>query len=164
MKKWTAVFVFFLSLLYAAEDISGFYKSFSDDKKPQCVFGLYEHDGVFYGRIIGTYNDEGVLDDTIYNPEGRAKGVQGNPFTCGLDIVFNLIDGGNKFSGKIIAPDSGKIYRCDMWKEGDDVILRGKLLIFGKNITWYGTKASDFPKDFKLPDMSKFVPNVPIPN
>lgn len=156
--------LFLLSLacvLFASEDISGFWKSLKDDGGPQCVFGVYEHEGYYYGRIIGTYNEEGVMADTIYNPKGRADGIVGNPHMCGLDIIYYLYDSGKSFDGKIIDPSKGKTYNCSMWREGVNLILRGKLLIFGKNITWFPATKEDFPKDFKLPDMKKFVPSIP---
>lgn len=147
--------------VFAADDITGFWKSLDDSGRPQCVFGVYEHDGLYYGRIIGTYNDEGEMKDTIYNPVGRADGVVGNPHTCGLDIIYNLYDSGDTFDGTILDPTKGKRYNCSLWRQGQYLIVRGKLFIFGKNITWYPTTKDDFPKNFKMPDLKKFVPSVP---
>lgn len=145
---------------FAAEDISGFWKSYDDSGYPQCVFAVYEHNGVYYGRVIGTYDDDGKMTNTIYTPKSRAEGIAGNPHTCGLDIVYNLQDNGSTYDGKIIDPDKGKVYNCEVWRQGDDLIVRGKLFIFGKNITWYPATKNDFPKGFKMPDTKKFVPKV----
>lgn len=154
-------FLLTVSFLFGAEDISGFWKSLKDDGSPQCVFGVYEYNGVHYGKIIGTYNEEGKMEDTIYKPEARAEGVVGHPHTCGLDIIYGMTDGGSSFDGKIVDPTKGKIYNCELWREGANLIVRGKLLIFGRNITWYPATKSDFPKNFKMPDLSKLKPNVP---
>ncbi len=160
------VYLFLLLATFAmgAEEIGGFWKSYDDNGTPQCIFGVYEHDGIYYGRIIGTYDDDGKMTDTIYHPTKRAEGVVGNPHTCGLDIVYNLQDGGSTYDGKIIDPSKGKTYNCSMWKQGEYLILRGKLFIFGKNITWYPASKTDFPKGFKLPDMKKFKPSIPQVN
>lgn len=155
------LFLLVLSSVFAAEDISGFWKSLKDDGSPQCIFGVYEHDGIYYGRIIGTYNDEGKMTDTIYEPKGRADGVVGNPHTCGLDIIYGMQDAGASFEGKIIDPAKGKTYNCELWRHGAKLIVRGKLFIFGKNITWYPAAKSDFPKNFKMPDLKKFTPSIP---
>jgi len=154
-------FILVSAALFGADDITGFWKSMDDNGNPQCVFAIYEHDGVYYGKIIGTYDEDGKMRDTIYSPSGRAAGVVGNPHTCGLDIVYDLQDGGERFSGKIMDPSKGKIYNCDVWRQGEYLILRGKLFIFGKNITWYPTTKNDFPKDFKIPNTKKLTPNVP---
>jgi uncharacterized protein (DUF2147 family) len=162
MKK---LFFLLLSIAaFAAEDISGFWKSLDDNGNPQCIFGVYEHQGVYYGRIIGTYDEEGNMIDTIYSPSARAEGIVGNPHTCGLDIIYGLQDKGVSFAGKILDPSKGKIYNCELWIQEGNLIVRGKLLIFGKNITWYPATAEDFPKGFKLPNMKKFKPVIPEVN
>lgn len=163
MKKFCLFFAFFFVSLFASEDISGFWKSLNDDGGPRCIFGIYEHEGVYYGRIIGTY-DEGEMNDTIYKPKGRAAGVVGNPHTCGLDIVYGLQDDGYRFVGKILDPTKGKIYNCELWRAGENLIVRGKLFVFGKNITWYPAGKDDFPKGFKMPDLKAFVPSIPQTN
>jgi uncharacterized protein (DUF2147 family) len=161
MGRWPLAFACFFSSLFGAEDISGFWKSLNDEGKPQCIFGVYGHGGTYYGRVIGTYDDAGKMEDTIYKPSAHAEGVVGDPFLCGLDIVFDLIDKGPSFSGTIIDPTKGKTYRCELWRDGVNLIVRGKLFVFGKNITWYPAAKADFPKGFKMPDMKKFIPAVP---
>ncbi|MBU6383381.1 MAG: DUF2147 domain-containing protein [Verrucomicrobia bacterium] len=157
--RW--IFLVLLSTLFASDDIGGFWKSLKDDGSPQCVFGVYEYKGLYYGRIIGTYDDEGKMNDTIYDPKGRADGVVGQPHTCGLDIIYNLYNAGATYDGTILDPSKGKTYNCSLWRQGEDLIVRGKLFIFGRNITWYPTTKDDFPKGFKMPDMKKFVPSIP---
>lgn len=161
--KWL-LFFFSICSLFAAEDISGFWKSFRDNGTPQCIFGVYQHEGVYYGRIIGTYDDDGKMTDTIYKPVSRAEGVVGNPFTCGLDILYGLNDSGISFKGKIMDPDEGKIYNCEVWLQNNNLIVRGKVFVFGKNITWYPAAAKDFPKGLQLPDMKTFTPSIPEVN
>jgi uncharacterized protein (DUF2147 family) len=154
-------FIFAICTLFAAEDISGFWKSLDDDGNPQCVFCVYPHEGIYYGKIIGTYDENGEMKDTIYSPQSKAEGVPGNPHTCGLDIIYGLQDTGSSFSGKIIDPSKGKTYNCELWLQNGYLIVRGKVLMFGKNITWYPTSAEDFPKNFKMPDLKKLTPSVP---
>ncbi|HSX11079.1 MAG TPA: DUF2147 domain-containing protein [Chlamydiales bacterium] len=161
--KWIALFLFSCSL-FATEDIGGFWKSLDDNGKPQCIFGVYEHEGVYYGRIIGTYDTDGEMRDTIYKPKAVAEGISGTPHMCGLDILYNLYDNGISFKGKILDPTKGNVYNCEVWPQNGDLIVRGKVLMFGKNITWYATTPKDFPKNFKLPDMKTFTPSIPQPN
>ena len=164
MNKFCLLFFLFFHSAFAGDNISGFWKSLKESGEPQCIFGIYEHEGIYYGRIIGTYDDNGQMSDTIYKPKGRAAGVAGNPHTCGLDIIYGLEDGGSRFFGKIIDPTNGKVYNCELWLQGSTLIVRGKLFIFGKNISWYKATKDDFPKGFKLPDLKSFVPAVPQVN
>lgn len=161
--RWIVFLVFSWSA-FGAENIVGFWKSLKESGEPQCVFGIYEYEGNYYGRIIGTYDEKGQMSDTIYKPKGRAEGVVGNPHTCGLDIVYGLYDNGASFKGKIVDPTKGNVYNCELWRQGKDLIVRGKLFIFGRNINWYPTTSGDFPKGFKLPDMKTFVPAIPQVN
>lgn len=162
--KFLPIFFFFIQSLFAAEDISGFWKSLDDNGKPQCVFAVYEYNGQYYGRIIATYNDSGEIHDTIYKPVGKADGIVGTPHTCGLDILYGLYDSGICFKGKIVDPTKGNIYNCELWLQNGNLMVRGKILMFGKNMTWYPVSPEDFPKGFKIPDLKAFVPVIPQVN
>jgi uncharacterized protein (DUF2147 family) len=145
-----------------AQDITGFWKSVNEKTgKSQCVVAVYEYDGVRYGRIVGTYNDEGKMDDTIYKPKGRAPGLVGDPYYCGLDLIWDLMPYGGSYRGKIVDPEKGNVYNSELWIQKGNLIVRGKLLMFGRNQEWIPATQSDFPKGFKKIDTSKFVPSIP---
>ena len=165
MRRIVAFFIALLTFqtaLFAAEDISGFWKSVNEEGHAECIFGIYEYDGLYYGRIIGTYNSEGKMDDTIYHPKERAPGVIGKPFYSGLDIVWGLNDSGAKFKGKILDPQKGNIYNCELWINSEgNLVVRGKFLFIGKSRVWLPAHLSDFPTDFQVPDLAEFVPEIP---
>jgi uncharacterized protein (DUF2147 family) len=161
MKKIVLILIFMMTTL-SAQDIRGFWKSINDDTgNAQCIVAIYEYEGKCYGRIIGTCDKNGVIDDSIYKPIGRATGVDGNPFYAGLDLLWDLEDHGSKYKGYIIDPEKGGVYNADVWVEDGNLIVRGKLLFFGRSVTWLPTTKNDFPKDFKMPDVKKFVPVIP---
>ena len=151
--------------LFSTEDISGFWKTI-DDKTGQArsVIAIYESGGFYYGKIIGSFDDHGKIKDSIYAPVGRAPGLVGQPFYSGLDIIWYLVDTGNQFKGKILDPEHGKVYNAELWIEHGDLVVRGKLLMFGRSQTWVRAKESDFPKGFKLPDLKSLTPAVPDVN
>ena len=161
MKQLFYFFAFFLQVVGTAE-ISGFWKSYHDNSDIiQCVFAVYPYEGMYYGRIICTYDEDGKMKDSIYHPKERAPGVVGDPYYCGLDLLWNLMESGSIFKGQIIDPEKGKVYNAEVWNSAGNLIVRGKLLFFGRNITWYPVSKEDFPAKFKLPDISKFVPKIP---
>lgn len=147
---------------FAKADIGGFWKAVNEKTgKANCIVAVYQYQGIYYGRIIGTYNQDGVMDDTIYAPVDRAPGVRGNPFYCGLDFIWGLREKGGRFMGKILDPKQGDVYNAELWVKQGNLIVRGKLLFFGRNQEWLPATASDFPKGFQMPNVAAFVPSIP---
>lgn len=154
--------LFMSCTLFAAESIEGFWKTIDDETgQAQCIIAVYQYDGMYYGRIIGTFGDDGKMNDSIYKPVKRAPGIYGNPFYSGLDIIWYLVDSGSKFKGRILDPEHGKVYNSELWIENGNLIVRGKLFVFGRSQTWLPATKDDFPKGFKMPDLKKIVPQVP---
>lgn len=165
MQRAVHFFAYFLIFLHTSlfgQDIKGYWKSISDETgKPQCVVAVYEYEGYCYGKILGTFDSEGKMDDDIYNPKGRAEGVVGQPFYAGLDIIWNLEPKGPVYKGNIVDPQKGKVYGAELWRKEQNLIVRGKLLFFGRNQTWLPASDADFPKGFKKPPLSSLVPRIP---
>lgn len=156
-----ALSLFSLKMM-AAEDINGFWKTIDDETgKARCIIAVYESEGLRYGRIIGTFDEKGNMKDSIYKPVEKAPGVSGNRYYSGLDIIWWLEDAGQKFKGKILDPERGKVYNAELWREWDNLIVRGKLGPFGRSQTWLPAEDSDFPKGFKKPDLDQMTPDVP---
>ena len=160
-----ALFLMLCSSALFGGDIQGFWKTINEKTSmPQCIIAIYEYDNLCYGRIIATYDDNGNLKEDIYKPEERAPGVVGNPYYCGLDIIWNLYNTGISYKGKILDPQKGNIYNAELWTEGSNLIVRGKLLMFGRNQTWFPVEEADLPKTFKKPPLSSLVPSIPQVN
>ncbi len=162
MKRLIVLGIFCTRFVFGAEDICGFWKTVNEEGIAQCIIAVYEYEGLCYGRIIGSFNEAGEMDDSIYTPQKRAPGVAGNRFYSGLDIIWGLMDVGVKFRGKILDPEKGNIYNSELWIDRDGgLIVRGKFLFFGRSQKWLAATDSDFPKNFKRPDLSEIVPDLP---
>ncbi|HSX25999.1 MAG TPA: DUF2147 domain-containing protein [Chlamydiales bacterium] len=144
-----------------AEGIQGFWKTINEEGVAQSIIAIYPYQGLYYGRIIATFDENVKIKDSIYHPVERAPGVVGNPYYSGLDIIWYLEDRGIKYKGKILDPQKGNVYNAELWIENGNLIVRGKLLMFGRNQEWLPVANSDFPKDFKVPDLNTFVPTIP---
>ena len=159
-KNWLIGILIFCSTL-RADNIQGFWKTIDEKTgQPQCIVAIYEYQNKYYGRIIGTYNKQGEMNETLDAPQDRAPGVVGKPFYCGLDLIWDLKKG-SKCKGKIVDPKKGNIYRAELWVKDGNLIVRGKLLCFGRNQTWLPASNEDFPSTFKQPDVTQFVPVIP---
>ncbi len=150
------------STLVSADDVVGFWKTINEkSKKTESIIAIYQHDGKYYGRIIAAYNDRGQIDDTIYTPKERAPGVEGSPFYSGLDIIWDLKSNGSKYTdGKIMDPEKGRVYDLEIWRQNQNLIVRGKVWVFGRNQVWLPALDSDFPADFKKPDLTSLTPVI----
>ncbi len=150
------------------EGITGLW--YSTDQKSsavRCLVAIYNYQGMYYGRILVTYDGKGNATDTILDQKDRAPGIVGNPPYCGLDFIYNVKetntneDGNLKYKGKIVDPEKGKEYTVQLWLDGNDLIVRGELWIFGKNIRWFRASKEALPKGFALKEIKKFVSKVP---
>ena len=134
-KAISLLFLFLTNAVFGSDDISGFWKTINEQGEAQCIIAVYDYDDVYYGRIIGSFDEKGVMDDSIYNPKKRAPGVVGEPFYSGLDIIWGLVDTGVKFKGKILDPEKGNVYNSELWIDNGNLVVRGKYLVFGRSQT-----------------------------
>lgn len=143
-------------------DVQGYWKTVNEKTNlPESIIAIYEYNGKIYGRLIATYDSEGVMEDSIEKPIKHAPGVKGEPYYSGLDILWDLEKNGKRYSrGHIMDPEKGRVYDAQMWREGKNLIARGEILIFGRNQTWPPAEDKDFPPGFKKPALDSFVPNV----
>ncbi len=162
-KIFSCLFLLLTAAAFGSDDhIKGFWKTVNEEGVTQAIIAVYDYDGVYYGRIIGSYDEKGVMFDTIYNPVKRAPGVLGQPFYSGLDIIWGVVDAGVKYKGKILDPEKGNVYNLELWiDKNGNLVVRGKLLMFGRNQTWLVASENDFPKNFKKPDLKTLVPSIP---
>lgn len=123
--------LFFSKLALAAEPITGYWTTVDDETNTQkSVVRVYEYEGKYYARVIELFK----------NKEATAK-IAGAPKIIGLDIAWNLQKNGDKYTGgEILDPAKGKIYGCEMWRDGDNLIVRGKIAFLGRNQTWLPNK------------------------
>lgn len=144
--------------------IVGYWKTVDDKTgKARSVVAIYEYKQNYYGRMIGSYNDQGVMDDTIYTPKVRATALPGQPYYSGMDFIWALHLRGDDYKGEILDPEHGDVYKAEVWvNDNGDLVVRGKLLMFGRNQTWPPATKKDFPSGFKMPDTSQFVPVAPV--
>jgi len=149
-------------LLSAAEDVTGLWRGVDEETGDTTMFTyIYEYRGKLYGRMVVTF-DEGVMKDQIGRPGDVAEKVVGEPYYAGMDIIWDMEDRGNKWKkGQICDPKEGKVYSSEMWREGDNLVVRGKIGPFGRNQTWLPVRASDLPPGLDYGDPSTWVPVIP---
>jgi len=129
MKKICFVLMLVLctTIAHANNGVLGYWKTIDDETgEAKSIVRVYEYQGRVYGRVVKVLTD----------PSAKAK-LPDEPLIEGLDIVWDLTADGEKYKGgEILDPKKGKVYGCEMWREGDNLIVRGKIAFLGRNQTW----------------------------
>ncbi len=156
--------------VFAADrfDVTGFWiitDEFSAAKTRR-VMAVYEYEGLMYGRLICELDTSGRILDDIYQQTNRMSKLVGEPPIMGLDIVYNLEKRDDGYGGgKVMnASDPRKkpnVYDCEIWRDGEVLKLRGKLLFIGGTRAWDLFEPGEFPEGFAVPDYRTFVPSIP---
>jgi len=111
-----------------------------DDKsgKPKSIVEIWEEDGKLYGKV------DQLLDPKPDDPDPVCKKCDGDlkdkPI-LGMRIMWDLKKSGDLWSGgKVLDPDNGKTYRCNLTLAagGKKLQLRGYigLALLGRTQTW----------------------------
>ena len=140
------LFLFFVTIAKADDTITGFWTTIDDETNTaKSVVQIYEYQGKYYGRVV----------ELFQNKEAVAK-LPDSPNIKGLDVIWDLEKKGNKYKGgEILDPKKGKVYGCEVWREGEKLIVRGKIAFLGRNQTWE-------PNESFEPDSDKqIVPHKP---
>jgi uncharacterized protein (DUF2147 family) len=147
MKKCFLMMVALVSLSVSAKDFVGLWTTVDDETKEQkSVVRIYRHGDKYFGRIVNLFK----------NKDAVAK-LPDSPKILNLDIIWNMEnDGKNLDGGKILDPKKGKVYSCEIWRDGKNLIVRGKIAFLGRNQTWLPYNGEPLPRADK-----PFVPNIP---
>ena len=111
----------------ATANVTGYWTTIDDEtKEAKSVVQIYEYQGKIYGRVV----------ELLKNPGAKAR-IKGSPAIKGLTIIWDLEKDGDTYSGgEILDPQKGKVYGCEIWREGRKLIVRGKIAFLGRNQTW----------------------------
>ncbi len=153
------LFVFFFGIsIQAAQPITGLWVARSDTADTYSIICIYEYQGKSHGRVIIIYDNDDIMVESFKNPSLRADKLPGSPYLSGMDIMQNLVNTGEKWTGgTVIDPESGRYYKAEAWRDGENLILRGKWGPFGRNNTWEPFPTAKLPPSILLSDLD-FIP------
>ena len=107
------------------DDVSGEAKSYVK---------IYEKNGKLYGNI-----DKLLVEDPSTTCE-KCPGDKKDQLLVGMEILWDLEPHKDYWSnGKVLDPESGKIYKGSVWLEDGNLNLRGYIGIslLGRTQTWF---------------------------
>ena len=128
--------------MQATANITGYWTTIDDEtNEAKSVVQVYEYQGKYYGRVV----------ELLMNPGAKAK-LKGSPAIKGLTIIWDLEKDDDRYTGgEILDPQKGKVYGCEMWREGEKLIVRGKIAFLGRNQTWLPNKTFKGTSDKPTP-------------
>lgn len=87
-----------------------------------------------YGKIVKIFPKEDEDPDPLCT---KGPDERRDQKIVGMVIVDGLVRDKEKWGdSKIFDPEKGKEYKCSIWREGDNLRVRGHVLFFHRTQTW----------------------------
>ncbi|MEQ9378701.1 MAG: DUF2147 domain-containing protein [Imperialibacter sp.] len=133
----TLVFITLLlcSYLSQAQSITGQWVTIDDNTgKKRSIVEIYESEGKYFGKIVKLFREPGEEQDPVCDEcEDYRKGKK----IIGMNIITDMEKEGSELDGgEIMDPENGNIYKCKIWREGDELKIRGYLYFLYRTQTW----------------------------
>jgi uncharacterized protein (DUF2147 family) len=137
MKNYFLLAFFFVSCLLSANDILGKWKTIDDETgEVKSIVEIYEKNGKYYGKVIQIMNK--ARQDAKCD---KCTGAKKNKPVLGLEIIVDMKKDDNEFTGgKILDPESGKEYKCNISFETKNKLkVRGYIgfSLIGRTQYWH---------------------------
>ncbi|WP_124639860.1 MULTISPECIES: DUF2147 domain-containing protein [Amniculibacterium] len=136
MKKLFFAFGALLMGTLSYAQIEGKWKTIDDETgKAKSIIEIYKKsDGKYYGKISQ------LLTKPEHDTCVKCKDDRKNKPLIGLEIVRDLSKDGDEFSGGTITdPKNGKVYKCIIKKDGNNLNVRGYIgfSLIGRSQIWH---------------------------
>lgn len=129
--------LFFLGTITFAQNVIGKWKTIDDNSgEPRSIVDVFERGGKIYGKITKLFrkpneDPDPVCDDCEKDDPRYMKKIIGMEIMQGLTKDEDEYGGGN-----ILDPENGKVYRCKIWVEENQLKVRGYLGPFFRTQSW----------------------------
>jgi uncharacterized protein (DUF2147 family) len=143
MKNVRHVLILMLLISFSAnaQSVLGKWKTIDDETgEPKSIVEISDRGGKVYGKIVKLFrkpneDQDPVCDDCDPEDPRYKKKI------IGMEIMKDLVKDDDEYSGgEILDPNNGKVYRCKIWLEGKDLMLRGYIGPFYRTQTWVREK------------------------
>lgn len=135
-KAILAFFLIFVAAMLQAQSPFGVWKTVDDETgESKSHVQVYEQNGQVYGKVVR------LLKSSPDRKCDKCPGDRKNQPVLNMVVLENMKSkGGYWQSGRILDPEKGKWYSCNLWlKEGDPnvLVVRGYLGPFYRTQYWY---------------------------
>jgi len=136
----TGMFIILLALISQSaysQNIVGKWKTIDDETgEAKSVVQIWKaEDGLFYGKIMKLFDpakQESICDKC------DPKDARYKQKVIGMKIIQGMKKtGGNEWTdGTILDPNNGKVYKCKLFVEGKNLMVRGYIAFLYRTQTW----------------------------
>lgn len=122
--------------MVAQKPVVGKWKTIDDNTgEAKSIIEIFERGGKLYGKVLQILDPTAKPDPVC--DKCPADDPRFNKKIIGMEIIQGLVKDGDEYSeGTILDPEPGKIYRCKLWLEGQDLQVRGYWGPFYRTQTW----------------------------
>ncbi len=139
MKSLLTLSLLFFSGFVSAQSLAGQWVTIDDNTgKQRSIVEIYEKGGKYYGKILKLFREPGEDQDPICD---ECTDARKNQKIIGMEIITDMVmDGAELVDGEIMDPENGSIYKCKIWREGNELKVRGYLYFLYRTQTWLPAK------------------------
>ncbi|HEX8060863.1 MAG TPA: DUF2147 domain-containing protein [Cyclobacteriaceae bacterium] len=120
-----------------AQDVIGKWKTIDDETGDErSIVDVYEKNGKVYGKVVKLFRVPGEDPDPVCTGCDDSDD-RFNKKIIGMEILRDMEKSGDEYSGgNILDPKNGRVYRCSIWVEGNELKVRGYWGPFYRTQTW----------------------------
>lgn len=138
MSRYFTLLLLLFSAIAQGQEVTGKWKTIDDETgEPRSVVEIFERDGKVHGKVVklllrATEDPDPVCGECEASDDRYKKKV------IGMEIMRDMVKNrdGSYEGGNILDPKNGRVYRCRIWLEGNDLKLRGYWGPFYRTQTW----------------------------
>jgi uncharacterized protein (DUF2147 family) len=130
--------LFLITPIFAmGQSVTGRWTTIDDNSgMEKSVIEIAEKGGKIYGKVIKTFPKPGEDPDPVCD-QCPKEDARYNKKIVGMEILKDMIKSGDEYTdGNILDPEVGKIYKCKIWVEGNELKVRGYWGPFYRTQTW----------------------------
>lgn len=138
MKLLSSILILVLvPLMVMGQSILGKWATIDDHSEEQkSIVEIFEKAGKVYGKIVKIFPKPGDDADPVCD-KCPSDDARYNKKIIGMEIIKDMEKSGESWSkGNILDPEAGKIYKCKLWLEDNDLKVRGYWGPFFRTQTW----------------------------
>ena len=120
-----------------AQSVLGKWVTIDDETaEKKSVVEVYEQDGKVYGKILKLFRKPGEDPDPICD-DCDEDDSRYNQKIISMIIMEGMEKDGDEWEGgTILKPSTGTVYRCKIWRDDKNLMVRGYVSFFYKTQTW----------------------------